>query len=153
MFIQVARVPPEGLDISGKDPDVFPAAAGQPCEYQVKDPVDYKFRVNYVSGELIVMGRVGAMVHFECSRCAGPCETYVSDPSFNCIFEAPEGTESVDLTEEVREAILCAFPSHPVCRGDCKGLCTHCGKDLNEGSCGCGPGESGTWAALSGLKL
>ena len=26
-----------------------------------------------------------------------------------------------------------------LCREDCKGLCPHCGKDLNEGPCGCEP--------------
>ena len=28
-----------------------------------------------------------------------------------------------------------------LCREDCRGLCPHCGKDLNEGLCGCRSAE------------
>ena len=43
----------------------------------------------------------------------------------------------VDLTEQILEALSLAVPMKPLCRPDCKGLCANCGKNLNEGSCGC----------------
>jgi uncharacterized protein len=37
----------------------------------------------------------------------------------------------LDLTEPIREAISLAEPIAPLCRADCRGLCTECGADLN----------------------
>ena len=43
----------------------------------------------------------------------------------------------IDLGEVLRQDILLALPVHPLCRPDCKGLCTQCGQNLNEGPCDC----------------
>lgn len=43
----------------------------------------------------------------------------------------------VDITQPVHDQILLALPFVSVCREGCKGLCVECGKNLNEGSCGC----------------
>jgi len=45
--------------------------------------------------------------------------------------------DELDITELVKEQILLAVPMKPLCRDDCRGLCTRCGKDLNRGPCGC----------------
>lgn len=45
--------------------------------------------------------------------------------------------ESIDISEVVRRAILASMPMKVLCQEDCKGLCPMCGKDLNEGDCGC----------------
>ncbi len=45
--------------------------------------------------------------------------------------------ERLDLDELVREDILLDLPSKYLCSPDCKGLCPKCGKNLNEGPCGC----------------
>lgn len=37
----------------------------------------------------------------------------------------------------VRSEIFTCWPAKVLCREDCKGLCRVCGKDLNEGECGC----------------
>ena len=49
--------------------------------------------------------------------------------------------ERLDLNELLREDILLDLPSKYLCSPDCKGLCPKCGKNLNEGDCGCGTGE------------
>jgi uncharacterized protein len=43
----------------------------------------------------------------------------------------------LDLLEVVRQEILVKSDSLFYCRPDCKGLCPHCGQDLNLGSCDC----------------
>lgn len=45
--------------------------------------------------------------------------------------------ERLDLEELLREDILLDLPSKYLCSPDCKGLCPKCGKNLNEGDCGC----------------
>jgi|Deesub1362B_J571_1020462.scaffolds.fasta_scaffold01764_4 uncharacterized protein len=43
----------------------------------------------------------------------------------------------IDLSEPLREHILLAIPMRPLCRPDCRGLCSQCGQNLNEGTCDC----------------
>ena len=67
--------------------------------------------------------------------------------------EVYEGKE-IDLSPAIREQILLSAPASPVCREDCKGLCPECGKDLNEGECGCDRAVvDPRWAALKGIQL
>ena len=41
--------------------------------------------------------------------------------------------EEVDLSPPLRERLLLALPTLPLCRDDCRGLCARCGADLNAG--------------------
>ncbi|MBP3388937.1 MAG: DUF177 domain-containing protein, partial [Clostridia bacterium] len=41
------------------------------------------------------------------------------------------------LDDLVEMDVLLALPSKNLCRPDCRGLCLYCGKNLNEGLCGC----------------
>ena len=43
----------------------------------------------------------------------------------------------LDIDEQMKEQLELEFPSRFLCREDCLGLCQKCGKNLNEGSCGC----------------
>ena len=66
--------------------------------------------------------------------------------------ELYEGKE-IDLSPAIREQILLSVPPPPLCREDCKGLCPSCGKDLNEGECGCDRAVvDPRWAALKGIQ-
>ncbi|MCL6560327.1 MAG: DUF177 domain-containing protein, partial [Firmicutes bacterium] len=43
----------------------------------------------------------------------------------------------LDVTPEVLKSIILALPMKAVCREECPGLCPGCGRNLNEGRCGC----------------
>lgn len=43
----------------------------------------------------------------------------------------------LDLYELVFTEVVLAMPNKHLCKEDCKGLCQECGKNLNDGSCGC----------------
>ena len=43
----------------------------------------------------------------------------------------------LDIMPQVEESIFSLLPTKVLCREDCKGLCPHCGKDLNDGECSC----------------
>lgn len=45
--------------------------------------------------------------------------------------------ERLDLDQLLTEDILLDMPSKFLCSPDCKGLCPTCGKNLNQGDCGC----------------
>lgn len=58
-----------------------------------------------------------------------------SEQDDDAFVAVPE--ERLDLDELLREDILLDLPSKFLCSPDCKGLCPRCGKNLNEGPCGC----------------
>jgi len=47
----------------------------------------------------------------------------------------PDGV--VDVDELVTTDVVLELPMVMLCREDCKGLCSRCGANLNEGDCGC----------------
>jgi uncharacterized protein len=120
---------------------------------------DIRLRAAY-KGELEVL----------CARCLEPVHTPVKG-SFDLIFrpagvdsDAGERSITVDETEigyyeesglsledVVREQVLLSLPGRTLCNEDCKGLCPHCGQNLNKGTCNCKPSADPRWNALSGL--
>ena len=84
---------------------------------------------------------------FDCDRCAATVSrtfnysfrhvlvTRLSDESGDDHIETPD--YKLDVDSLLRDDILLELPSKLLCKEDCKGLCSKCGKNLNEGSCGC----------------
>jgi uncharacterized protein len=61
--------------------------------------------------------------------------------------------EGLLLEDAVREQVLLAVPLKVICREDCKGLCPHCGTNLNVERCSCAdPIEDPRWTALKDLR-
>ena len=70
----------------------------------------------------------------------------------NVKFYNPDKPE-VDISGNVHDELLLAMPLKILCREDCKGLCPHCGADLNYETCGCEiiiPDHR--WQALQAVK-
>lgn len=78
-------------------------------------------------------------------------EIELSGDEIDVIFYAGE---SIDLGNEIAQQIIMALPFKPLCQENCKGLCSHCGTNLNQSTCTC---QSGTvnnpFAVLKSLKL
>ena len=118
------------------------------------------------TGEVVARGRVEGTLLQECRRCLEPVTTpfsseltmvFVSDgveadeESGAYAFEAT-GSE-LELKEAVREELILAVEPYVVCDPECKGLCSRCGANLNEGSCDCIDDEvDPRWGALRDLK-
>lgn len=66
-----------------------------------------------------------------CCRCLAPVRTTV-DCSEHFAISLPEGEDNIDLTSEVVGLISASIDPRPLCRLDCRGLCPHCGINLNE---------------------
>ena len=112
----------------------------------------YALRVEMAGDELLVRGEVRQSLRCVCSRCADTFETEAADGEFVCAEEINEATEFLDLTEQVREAIILALPGYPVCDEACKGLCMACGANLNRTTCSChAKGRDTRWSALDAL--
>ena len=103
-----------------------------------------------------VEGRVETRVRLACSRCLAEYEMDIASPftifyvsstdvskdeevelaEQDLISVAFDGDE-IDFTNEIAEQVLMEIPFKPLCSEDCKGLCAHCGVDLNEAGCNC----------------
>ena len=59
---------------------------------------------------------------------------------------------TIDLADYICEAVRGELPRKPLCRPDCKGLCPHCGKNMNEGPCACTERDD-TFHPFKNLKL
>ncbi len=85
----------------------------------------------------------------ECRRCVKPFEIDV-DTTLNLFFsfnnessgqdeedaQSYDG-ETLDISEDARQALLLEIPMWPLCSETCEGLCLHCGTELNAGVCSC----------------
>jgi len=81
---------------------------------------------------------------------AGHAELSVTDAEAEIGYYQGAG---VLLEDVLREQVLLALPLKTLCRDDCKGLCAHCGKNLNEGQCSCAePIEDPRWSALKEIR-
>ena len=110
----------------------------------------YNLHVQRLGDELLVRGAVWQDFDCLCVRCARSFDWQGREPALTVAIALEEESAMVDLTAEVREAILLALPAHPLCSQACLGLCARCGADLNHGACGCPPAVDPRWGALAG---
>jgi len=110
---------------------------------------------------IVVHGRLGADWVAECRRClrqlSGRSEIEVHE-LYQAVVSDPDAYpivgEQLDLLEMVRENLLLAVPSAPLCKSDCPGLCPQCGADLQTTRCGCSnKAGDDRWAVLDQLKI
>lgn len=151
MKIDVVRLNPLGEQFEGEEaPSLLELPPG---EVKAEKPIHYDLHAEIVSDELIVLGKVWGDVELRCCRCTKYFPFRAEDSGFQFVTEVEETTEYVDLTAEIRESMILAFPSYPVCEESCVGLCAQCGADLNEDTCSCEPPEDTRWDTLGSLKL
>lgn len=152
MILQTANLSSGGSKFSGEEPsEVF--AWPEPSDDIVRPagPLRWKFVAKLFGNELLIEGTVTAEFSGICARCGCDMVLTVTEPLCFSVDVSGDVAE-VDLTSELRDAILLALPNHPVCKLDCKGVCPTCGKPLSEGSCTCrDTTTSRQWDALDKL--
>jgi uncharacterized protein len=122
--------------------------------------------------DIRIKGKLATSVEVACARCLDPV-VHPVDRTFDLLYrpigidsghaelsvtdaEAEIGYyegEGLLLEDTLREQVLLALPLKSICREDCKGLCPHCGKNLNEVQCSCVEEvEDPRWAALKEIR-
>ena len=131
--------------------------------YPVQEPVRAEGSVRNVAGVLVLQATVSTTLHATCDRCAAEFLREVSYPVEAVLTRelededaADEWTflvdnDSADLDEILTTAFVLNMDSKLLCRPDCKGLCFRCGKNLNDGPCGCRPETDPRLAVLGQL--
>ena len=121
----------------------------------VSQKLQYKLTGSKVSGGILIHGKCKTAVSGICGRCLEEIELPV-ETKIDLFFDPEEIPEELDISEDIREEVLLAFPMNLLCSSDCEGLCRNCGGNLNRNECSCnGKNNSGDfrWSALDSLKL
>jgi uncharacterized protein len=153
MKIKMDEITESGLRCSGEEPAELLALKDDPL-FSEESPLTYELYAQRVDEALIVRGTVSATVETQCVRCSQIFSTTVADSGFLRDYSDISGVEELDITEDLREAVVLNLPPFPLCDEACKGLCPSCGLDLNHTPCECASGKKGgAWEALDNLKL
>ncbi len=120
-------------------------------EYQNGRPFPHPVRVKgeiAVSADIVTL-QVTASTRTEgrCDRCLTAFGRDMTVPIERILVSSLNNEENDDfvllenyqlpLDDLVEEELILNLPSKNLCRKDCRGLCPQCGKNLNEGLCGC----------------
>ena len=122
--------------------------------------------------DIRVVGNFAVRVETHCARCLDPVSNSLSE-SFDLLYR-PQGVDArgddasigpseteigyyqgagLQLEDVLKEQVLLALPAKQVCRPDCKGLCPHCGCNLNLESCHCAVTIADPrWGALEEIR-
>ena len=115
-----------------------------------KDPVSLKV-VNTGSRVLEITGDTKLTFRIPCARCLTPVDYPISLHIERTVDmklteeERERGEDEFNFVEGeclnpetlVRNELLINWPIRVLCREDCKGICSRCGANLNQGSCNC----------------
>ncbi len=175
MRLRLEDITAEAKDIAFVEPEMEinrVLAQGPVHEYRVEGPIAVNLSFYRAGTDLFFSGRLKAQTVATCARCAEDFRGS-SDRPFRLVmapksmgmdtdaglraddleFSLYEGDE-IDLAPLVREQLLLALPTRPLCKDDCRGLCPHCGINLNRGECKCEASHPDPrFAVLRSLKI
>ena len=136
-------------------------------QIQISDDLDLRHfegiaTIGRTQQGLILQGKFNARTTVECVRCLNEFEQHVKfkiTELYAFKNKAVSDTDlilpddaQIDLQSLVREYALLDLPIKPLCKPNCKGLCSVCGEDLNQTDCGHGDlKEDSPFAALKDL--
>jgi len=148
----VPRLEKEDIELIGTEPPEFLGL--EPGDaLTCSGPVEYHLTVQGVSGGALVRGICRSQVSGICGRCLAPVDRTIEADGIELYLEIEDGVDELDISEDVREELALELPMNLLCKDDCKGLCPHCGADLNKKACSCRKGNAEAWNAFSDLKL
>lgn len=104
--------------------------------------IRYKLYVQALGSELLVKGKLEQDFDLVCSRCGEDFDTTIKVEDFVTSVQIDEKNAEIDLTEEVREAIILNLPSYPICDEGCPGI------QQNTAAL-----QDDRWGALNNLKV
>jgi uncharacterized protein len=112
------------------------------------DSVKFNGFISIESDIIYLDGVLALKLKFICSRCLKdfiyPLQIEIHEV-FSTNLEIVKNddeiifinNDNIDISEIAEANILMSIPIKKLCKDDCKGLCQHCGTDLNLSTCNC----------------
>jgi uncharacterized protein len=125
-------------------------------DFRQVDPLEVHATAEAVEGQIRIFGELHTRLEMVCARCLEPVLEEITrefdlfyrplksmtdeeearlklDDTEIAFFEG----DGLFLADVLAEQVLLALPMKVICRGDCRGLCPHCGANLNTDECRC----------------
>lgn len=112
-----------------------------------KTPVNVKGTVTASADVVLFRAEISFVYHGVCDRCLNAYEKPYRIPIEHILVDNLSNDENDDfillqqyqlpLDDLVLTDVLLELPYKSLCKEDCKGLCSSCGKNLNDGPCDC----------------
>lgn len=125
-------------------------------EFRQLEPLEVRAAAELLEGQIRISGHLRTRIELVCSRCL---ETVVEEVSRDFdLFYRPATTiaqeekihlkvddteigffqgDGLFLADVLAEQVNLSIPMKVICRSDCRGLCPHCGMNLNSEECRC----------------
>ena len=120
------------------------------AKYSIKESGIYKFEItNNKDGKVKVIVKGTSTAVMPCDRCLSDVDCKVEvdsefvldepDSYAECEEEAEAFLNGYELDTDlcIHNELTMGLPMKVLCKDDCKGLCPVCGRNRNEGECGC----------------
>ena len=133
MRVRINEIPDEGLTLTEKLSSA--ELKLDTPELRFIEPLRVTATFHTVSKAVWVEVGVQGRQERICGRCGEPYPAQCRE-DFQLDYPAKEKLD-LDVTDDIRQEILLAYPAQFLCREDCLGLCPRCGADRNQGPCGC----------------
>lgn len=127
--------------------------------FPFKEPVKISGEVKNSTGIVSITAKAEFTLCLSCDRCAEEFSRSFSIPIEHTLVTRVENEDndelivvdsySYDIDPLVTEDIILSLPTKVLCKDDCAGICLQCGKNLNQGPCGCKKATDPRWDALS----
>ena len=157
LIFELIDLPPEGVSIRGSI-SFAELDIAEEARFAFPKDLTYDLLLAPCGGSNVLLrGQLRGAMAILCDRCDKQGELPLAVNDVCHTYEDAYG-KTLDLTPDIREDILIAFPQKFLCRADCLGLCFHCGQDLNDASCNCAAEAVSSkaediWSGLDNLSL
>lgn len=151
---KIKDIPDDGLDVRTTLPAELAKDALAPSGADLESStLAVELQLFRQSQEVLVRGRLHGEVNMPCAGCLQPARIEVEVP-VELLFTPPGSTPEldeedplsemdilhhdnliVDVTVPLRELVIVSLPMAARCTEACRGLCSECGHNLNEGPC------------------
>jgi len=125
-------------------------------EVKQSGPLEVNATAELLDGQIRVTGELQTRIEMVCARCLEPVIEEVHR-NFDLFYQPLlKGTpneeerlkdddteigffegEGLFLADVLKEQVLLSLPMKVICQSDCRGLCPHCGANLNQEQCRC----------------
>ena len=113
---------------------------------EFKDPLEVVGEVQNIGGALEISAKIQGEYFTSCSCCGRDVNEKLSLDLFESVPDDFSDVDEecislsgtvLDISGSIEACIFNNLPMRFLCREDCKGLCPHCGIDLNKNECNC----------------
>ena len=125
-------------------------------EFRQVEPLEVRATAELVDSQIRVSGTLHTQLELGCARCLESVTEEVSR-DFDLYYRAVASIareeevhlklddteigffqgEGLFLADILAEQVILALPMKVICRSDCRGVCPHCGANLNSEQCRC----------------